>query len=65
MNFLATWEEPEGFYPLTFIPSAADITVQNRIRIAGRFSKEITAVCAENQGANGRHIDECKIEFAI
>lgn len=65
MNCLAALEEPEGFYPPTFIPSAADITVQNRIRIAGRFSKEITTICAENQGTNGRHIDDRKIDLAI
>ena len=65
MNRLAVLEEREGFYLPTFIPSAADITVQNRIRISGRFSKEITAVCAENQGTDDRHIDECKIDFAI
>jgi hypothetical protein len=45
------------FYPLTFVPSAADSAVQNRIRIASRLSQEITTICAEKQRANGRHFE--------
>lgn len=41
----------------TLVSSSADITQQNRIRIARRLPQEIPAIGTENQGPNGRHAE--------
>lgn len=41
----------------TFVSSSADIAQKNSTRITGGFLKEISAIRAENQRPNCRHID--------
>lgn len=38
-----------GLSRLTLVARSADITEKNRIRIAGRFLQEVSAVGTENQ----------------
>lgn len=49
----------------TFVSSSTDIAQKNGTRIPGGFLEEISAIRAENQRPNCRHIDSIVYRFPV